>query len=49
MCITANVISTFLLAMLLVPKLKNTAGGSNAKLVYTFVTSDSQFFVQFSG
>ncbi|KAI1841784.1 hypothetical protein JX265_007112 [Neoarthrinium moseri] len=45
--VTVNVISTFLLAFLVLPKLKETASKFNTKPHLTFVTSDTHFLVDF--
>ncbi|MCJ1380925.1 hypothetical protein MMC17_004034 [Xylographa soralifera] len=47
MSLTVNVVSTFLLAMLLLPKLKETAIKFNTRPTLTIVTSDTHFFVDF--
>ncbi|KAJ4299951.1 hypothetical protein N0V90_005199 [Kalmusia sp. IMI 367209] len=45
--VAVNVISTFLLAFLVLPKLKATAAKFNTKPRLTFVTSDTHFLVDF--
>lgn len=45
--LTVNVVSTFLLAFLLLPKLRETATKYNTRPNVTFVTSDTHFFVDF--
>ncbi|ORY08960.1 hypothetical protein BCR34DRAFT_569260 [Clohesyomyces aquaticus] len=45
--VTVNVVSTFLLAFLMLPKLKATATKFNTKPRLTFVTSDTHFLVDF--
>jgi NAD(P)-dependent dehydrogenase (short-subunit alcohol dehydrogenase family) len=46
--ITVNVVSTFLLAFLVLPKLKATAVKFNTRPRLTFVTSDTHFLVDFN-
>jgi len=46
--VTVNVVSTFLLAFLMLPKLKATAAQFNTKPRLTFVTSDTHFLVDFN-
>jgi NAD(P)-dependent dehydrogenase (short-subunit alcohol dehydrogenase family) len=46
--LTVNVVSTFLLAFLLLPKLKETAIKFNTRPNLTFVTSDTHFIVDFN-
>ncbi|KAI4127298.1 MAG: hypothetical protein LQ338_003258 [Usnochroma carphineum] len=45
--LTVNVVSTFLLGFLLLPKLKETAAKFNTRPNLTFVVSDTHFFVDF--
>ncbi|KAH8195388.1 hypothetical protein TruAng_010445 [Truncatella angustata] len=45
--VTVNVVSTFLLAFLMLPKLKATAAKFNTKPHLTIVTSDTHFLVDF--
>lgn len=45
--VTVNVVSTFLLAFLMLPKLKATAAKFNTKPRLTFVTSDTHYLVDF--
>ena len=45
--LTVNVVSTFLLAFLLLPKLKDTAAKFNTRPNLTIVTSDTHFFIDF--
>ena len=45
--LTVNVISAFLLALLLLPKLRETATKFNTRPNLTFVSSDTHFFVDF--
>ncbi len=45
--VTVNVVSTFLLAFLMLPKLKATAAKFGTKPHLTFVTSDTHFLVDF--
>lgn len=47
LCITVNVISTMLLAFLLLPKLKATATQFNTRPHLTFVSSPGHYFVDF--
>ena len=48
MGLTTNVVSTFLLAFLLLPKLRETAVKFNTRPTLTIVTSDTHFFVDFN-
>ncbi|KAK6192907.1 hypothetical protein LQW54_012999 [Pestalotiopsis sp. IQ-011] len=45
--VTVNVVSTFLMAFLMLPKLKETAQKYNVKTHLTFVTSDTHYLVNF--
>ena len=45
--LTVNVISTFLLALLMLPKLRETATKYNTTPILSFVVSDTHFFVDF--
>lgn len=45
--VTVNVVSTFLLAFLLLPKLRETASKFNTRPTLTFVTSETHGFVDF--
>ena len=45
--LTVNVVSTFLLAFLMLPKLKETAAKFNARLNLSIVVSDTHFMVDF--
>ena len=45
--LTVNVVSTFLLALLMLPKLKETAAKFNTRPNLSVVTSDTHFFVDF--
>ncbi|ETS87251.1 hypothetical protein PFICI_01079 [Pestalotiopsis fici W106-1] len=45
--VTVNVVSTFLLAFLLLPKLRATAARYNVKTHLTIVTSDTHFLIDF--
>lgn len=47
MCLTVNVVSTFLLAFLLLPKMRETATKFNTRPNLSIVTSDTHFFVDF--
>ncbi|KAI1477296.1 putative short-chain dehydrogenase/reductase family protein [Daldinia eschscholtzii] len=47
MNLTVNVVSTFLLAFLMLPKLKETATRFNTQPRLTIVTSDTHYFVDF--
>ncbi|OTA95459.1 hypothetical protein M434DRAFT_69350 [Hypoxylon sp. CO27-5] len=47
MTLTINVVSTFLLAFLMLPKLKETAVRFNTQPRLTIVTSDTHYFVDF--
>ncbi len=48
MTLTVNVVSTFLLALLLLPKLKDTAAKFNTRPTLSVVVSDVHYFVDFN-